>query len=80
MLDSFCNTCIAYKILTNNIFYIYICRKKLSKIKIDKILFKIDYVQKILNGLVILPIEKKILVELENKNIISSNLKSQKSK
>ena len=73
MLDSFCNTCIAYKILTNNIFYICICRKKLSKIKID-------YVQEILSGLVILPIEKKILVELENKNIISSNLKYQKSK
>ena len=37
-------SCIAYKILTNNIFYICVCRKKLLKIKIDQILFKIDYV------------------------------------
>ena len=34
--------------------------------------------QEKLSILVILPIEKKILVELEYKNIISSNLKSQK--
>ena len=44
MLDYFSNSCIAYKILTNNIFYICVCRKKLLKIKIDQILFKIDYV------------------------------------
>ena len=44
MLDYFSNACIAYKILTNNIFYICVCRKKLLKIKIDQILFKIDYV------------------------------------
>ena len=34
--------------------------------------------QEKLSILVILPIEKKILVELEYKNIIGSNLKSQK--
>ena len=34
--------------------------------------------QEKLSILAILPIEKKILVELEYKNIISSNLKSQK--
>ena len=34
--------------------------------------------QERLSILTILPLEKKILVELEYKNIISSNLKSQK--
>ena len=36
MLDSFSNAYITYKIVTNNTFYICICVKKLSKIKIDK--------------------------------------------
>ena len=43
---------------------------KFSKIKIDKILFKINYSQERLSGLTILPIEKEILVELEHKDII----------
>ena len=44
MIDFFFfNACIAYKILTNNISYSYVCRKKLSKIKIDKIILKIEY-------------------------------------
>ena len=41
-LVSFLKTFIAYKILTNNIFYICTYKKKLFKIKIDNI-FKIDY-------------------------------------
>ena len=44
------------------------CRKKLSKIKFDKVLFKIE--------LVILPIKNEILAEVEHKNIINSNLAS----
>ena len=43
MIDFFFFLMIAYKILTNNISYSYICRKKLLKIKIDKIIFKIEY-------------------------------------
>ena len=43
------------------------CRKKLSKIEFDKILFKIE--------LVILP-KNEILAEVEHKNIINSNLAS----
>ena len=46
MLDFFSNACIIYKILTNNTFYICICKKNLFKIKIDKIIFKIDYFTK----------------------------------
>jgi len=41
-LVSFFKAFIAYKILTNNIFYICTYKKKLFKIKIDNI-FKIDY-------------------------------------
>ena len=45
------------------------CRKKLSKIKFDKVLFKIE--------LVILPIKNEILAaEVKHKNIINSNLAS----
>ena len=44
MLDSFSNAYITYKIVTNNTFYICICVKKLSKIKIDKIQYKLNYV------------------------------------
>ena len=44
MLDSFSKTCFAYKIITNNTFYICIYKKKLLKIKIDNILFKINYI------------------------------------
>lgn len=43
---------------------------KLSKIKIDKILFKINYSQERLSELTILPTEKELLVELEHKDII----------
>ena len=55
-------------------------QKKLSKIKIDKILLRVTISQKILSELAILPIEKKILVELEHKNIISSNHASPKAR
>ena len=44
LIDENSNACITQNILTNNTSYICICKKKLSKIKMGKILFKIEYV------------------------------------
>lgn len=64
------------KYLTSNTFYICVCRNEFYKIKIDKILFKIDNVIKKLSEFAILPIENEIWVEFEHKNINNSNLAS----
>ncbi|KAL5547411.1 hypothetical protein UlMin_002642 [Ulmus minor] len=48
------------------------CRKKFFKIKVDKVLFEINYVAKRLNGLVILSINKDLLNKLEYKYLINN--------
>ena len=53
-------------------------RKKFFKIKINKILFKINYITKI-SGLAILSTENEMLAELEYK-ILISNFSSQKAR
>ena len=52
-------------ILTNNTFTFALCKMKLFKNKIDKILCKVNYVTRRLSELAILPIEKEILTKLE---------------
>ena len=46
--------------------------KTFFKIKINKILFKIDYAEERLSRLAILLIEKEMLTELKCKNLISN--------
>ena len=59
----------------NNTCYSSFCRKKFFKIKINKIISKINNVpkktKKRLSGLAILSIKNEILKELEHKNLIS---------
>lgn len=55
----------------NGTYYSCFYRKKICKIKINKIIFKIDNVPKKISGLTILSIEKEMLEEIEYKNLIS---------
>ena len=78
-LDSFPNAYIAYRILLTIPVMVAFAEKKNFKIKINKILFKVFYVTKKLNGLDLLSIEKEILEKLKYKNLIN-NFTSQKVK
>ena len=58
-------------IFTSNTCYSCFCRKKFFKIKINKIISKIDNVLIKISRFVILLIENEMLEELEYKNLIS---------
>ena len=58
-------------IFTNNTCYSCFCRKKFFRIKINKIISKIDNVLIKISRFVILLIENEMLEELEYKNLIS---------
>ena len=71
MLDSFPNTCIAYKILLTILITIAFAKRSFSKLKLIKSYLKSTMSQERLSKLVILSIEKEMLEELEYKNLIS---------
>ena len=78
-LVSFFKTFIAYKILTNNIFYICTYKRSYSKLKLITSL-RLIISQERLSKLEILSIKREIIVDLEHKNKINCNLASQKVK
>ena len=71
MLDSFPNTCIAYKILLTILITIAFAKRSFSKLKLIKSYLRSTMSQEKLSGLVILSFEKEMLKELEYKNLIS---------
>ena len=78
-LESFPNACIAFRILLTILITVASTKRSFSKLKLIKSYLRSTMSQEILNGLVILSIEKEILVELECKNLIS-NFASQKER
>ena len=70
-LDSFPNTCIAYRILLTIPFTLATAERNFSKLKLIKSYLRLTMSQESLNGLAILSIEKEMLEELEYKNLIS---------
>ena len=70
-LDSFPNTCIAYRILLTIPVIIASTERSFSKLKLIKSYLRSTMSQKRLSGLVILSIENEMLEELEYKNLIS---------
>ena len=70
-LDSFPNTCIAYRILLTIPVTIASTERSFSKLKLIKSYLRSTMSQERLSGLAILSIKKKMLEELEYKNLIS---------
>ena len=71
MLDSFLNTCIAYRILLTIPFTVASAEKSFSKLKLIKSYLKLTMFQERSSVLAILSIENEMLEELEYKNLIS---------
>ena len=71
MLDSFPNTCIAYRILLIIPITIASAERSVSKLKLIKSYLRSTMSQEKLSRLAILSIENEILEELEYKNLIS---------
>ena len=78
-LESFPYAVIAFRILLTILVTVASTKRSFSKLKLIKSYLRSTMSQEILNGLVILSIEKEILVELECKNLIS-NFVSQKER
>jgi hypothetical protein len=78
-LDSFPNACIAYRILLTIPVTVASAERSFSKLKLIKSYLRSTMSQERLNGLAILSIEKKILENLEYKNLIK-NFASQKAR
>jgi hypothetical protein len=78
-LDYFPNACIAYRILLTILVIVASVERSFSKLKLIKSYLRSTMLQEILNGLAILSIEKKMLENLEYKNLIS-NFASQKAR
>jgi hypothetical protein len=78
-LDSFPNTCITYRILLTIPVTVASAKRSFSKLKLIKSYLKSTMLQERLNGLAILSIEKKVLENLEYKNLIK-NFASQKAR
>ena len=70
-LDSFLNTCIAYRILLTILVTVASTKRSFSKLKLIKSYLRSTMSQERLSGLAILSIKKKILEELEYKILIS---------
>ena len=70
-LDSFPNTCIAYRILLTIPVTVTSTEKSFSKLKLRKSYLRLTMSQEKLSGLVILSIENDMLEELEYKNLIT---------
>ena len=70
ILDSFPNTCIAYKILLTIPVTVASAKRSFLKLKLIKSYIRLTMSQERLNGLVILLIKKEMLEELEYKNLI----------
>ena len=70
-LDSFPNTCIAYRILLTIPVTVASAKRSLLKLKLIKSYIRLTMSQERLSGLVILLIKKEMLEELEYKNLIS---------
>jgi hypothetical protein len=71
-LDSFPNTCIAYRILLTILVTVVSAERSFSKLKLIKSYLRSTMSQEKLNGLAILSIEKKVLENLEYKNLIKN--------
>ena len=71
MLDSFPNTCIAYRILLIIPITIASAERSVSKLKLIKSYLRSTMSQEKLSRLAILSIENEMLEELEYKNLIS---------
>ena len=71
MLDSFPNTCIAYRILLIIPITIASAERSVSKLKLIKSYLRSTMSQEKLSSLAILSIENEMLEELEYKNLIS---------
>jgi hypothetical protein len=78
-LNSFPNACIAYRILLTIPVTVASAERSFSKLKLIKSYLRSTMSQERLNGLAILSIEKKMLENLEYKNLIS-NFASQKAR
>jgi hypothetical protein len=78
-LDFFPNTCIAYRILLTIPVTVASAERSFSKLKLIKSYVRSTMSQERLNGLAILSIEKKVLENLEYKNLIK-NFASQKAR
>ena len=78
-LESFPDTCIAFKILLTIHIIVASAERSFSKLKLIKSYLRSTMLQERLSGLIILSIEKEMLVELECKNLIS-NFASQKAR
>ena len=70
-LNSFPNTCIAYRFLLTILVTIVFVEKSFSKLKLIKSYLRLTISQERLSELVILLIENEMLEKLENKNLIS---------
>ena len=79
MLESFPNTCIAFRILLTILVTVASAKRSFSKLKLIKSYLRLTMLQERLSGLAILSIENEILVELECKKLIS-NFPSQKAR
>ena len=71
MLDSFPNTCIAYKILLTILITIAFAKRIFSKLKLIKSYLRSTISQEKLCGLAILSIENEMLKKFEYKILIS---------
>ena len=78
-LDYFPKACIAYRILLTIPVIVASAERSFSKLKLIKFYLRSTMSQERWNGLVILSIEKKMLENLEYKNLIS-NFVSQKAR
>jgi hypothetical protein len=78
-LDSFPNTCIAYRILLTIPVTVASAERSFSKLKLIKPYLRSTMSQERLNVFAILSIEKKVLENLEYKNLIK-NFASQKAR
>ena len=79
MLESFPNTCIAFRILLTILVTVASAERSFSKLKLIKSYLRLTMLQERLSGLAILSIENEMLVELECKKLIS-NFPSQKAR
>ena len=70
-LDSFPNTCIAYRILLTIPVIVAYAERSFSKLKLIKLYLRSTMSQERLSELAIVSIENEILEELEYKNLIS---------